>query len=107
LSAAYPAGIDAAIHLVGDGLVIADLLGPGGRLASTIGLASNDVAGRDVQVTPVMAMPLTATLEAIAADVVSGKLVVPVQRTYPLEAVPEAIADFGCGTLGKLAVTVE
>lgn len=54
-----------------------------------------------------MAMPTTATLERLAADVVAGKLSLPIQRTYSLAEVPRALADFASGTLGKLAVRVD
>jgi len=54
----------------------------------------------------VMASPEAATLDRIAADAASGALRVPITRTYPLEATPQALADFAAGSLGKLAVSV-
>ena len=54
-----------------------------------------------------MANPDAATLERLANDVAAGRLRVPVQRVYALADVPEALADFGGGTLGKLAVRVQ
>jgi NADPH:quinone reductase len=101
-----PGGIHAVVHLAGDGLELADLLVPGGRIASTLGLSGEQLDGRAVQVTPVTAMPASQTLGRLAADVVHGQLTVPVQRTYALADVPRALADFAAGTRGKLAISV-
>ena len=48
-----------------------------------------------------MASPAEATLDRLAADVASGALRVPIARTYQLEETPQALADFGAGTLGQ------
>jgi len=101
-----PGGIHAVVHLAGDGLELADLLVPGGRIASTLGLSGDQLDGRAVQVTPVMALPVSRILGRLAADVVYGQLTVPVQRTYALANVPRALADFAAGTRGKLAISV-
>jgi hypothetical protein len=39
-------------------------------------------------------------------SVVAGSLRVPIQRTYRLEELGQAMADFAAGTRGKLAVSV-
>jgi NADPH2:quinone reductase len=101
-----PGGIHAVVHLAGDGLELADLLVPGGRIASTLGLPGDQLDGCAVQVTPVMALPASRILGRLAADVVNGQLTVPVQRTYALADVPQALADFAAGTRGKLAISV-
>jgi NADPH:quinone reductase-like Zn-dependent oxidoreductase len=106
VTALRPAVIHAVVHLAGDGLELADLLIPGGRIASTVGLPPDQLGGRAVQATTVMAVPDRRTLERLAADVVNGQLAVPVQRTYPLADVPRALADFAAGTRGKLAISV-
>jgi NADPH:quinone reductase-like Zn-dependent oxidoreductase len=106
VAALRPDGIHAVVHLAGDGLELADLLVAGGRLASTLGLSADHLEGRAVQATPVMALPASQTLDRLAADVVNGQLTVPVQRTYPLAGVPQALADFAAGTRGKLAISV-
>ena len=106
VAALRPDGIHAMVHLAGDGLELAELLVAGGRIASTLGLGADQVEGRAVQATAVMALPGTQTLERLAADVAAGKLTVPVQRTYPLQEVPQAFADFAAGTRGKLAVSI-
>ena len=69
-----PGGIHAVVHLAGDGLELADLLMPGGRIASTLGLSGDQLDGRAVQVTPVMALPASRTLGRLAEDVVYGQL---------------------------------
>lgn len=100
-----PEGVHAALHLAGDGAALADLLVPGGRLASTLGFGPDAVEGRDLTAVSVMADANAATLERLAADVAAGRLRVPVTATYPLEQAPQAFADFGAGALGKLSVT--
>ncbi len=67
-----------------DSLELADLLLPGGRIASTLGLSGDQLTRRAVQATPVVALPASRTLGRLAADVVNGQLTVPVQRTYAL-----------------------
>jgi len=106
VAALRPGGIHAVVHLAGDGLELADLLVPGGRIASTLGLSGDQLDGHAVQATPVTAVPASQTLARLAEDVVYGQLTVPVQRTYALAGVPQALADFAAGTRGKLAISV-
>ncbi|MFI7466046.1 NADP-dependent oxidoreductase [Nonomuraea sp. NPDC049646] len=100
-----PAGVDAVLHLAGDGAELAGLLRGGGRIASTLGLTPDAVQGAPVTVHTVMADPNPRTLGELAARVASGALRVPISATYPLEQAPEAFAAFRAGTLGKIAVT--
>ncbi|MER6000474.1 NADP-dependent oxidoreductase [Nonomuraea angiospora] len=100
-----PAGVDAVLHLAGDGAGLASLLRPGGRLASTLGLTADAVETSGVTVHTIMADTNPQTLTALAAQVASGALRVPVTATFPLDQAPEAFAAFGAGALGKLAVT--
>ncbi|GAB3008741.1 NADP-dependent oxidoreductase [Streptomyces pseudoechinosporeus] len=100
-----PDGVDAVLHLAGDGAQLAALLRPGGRLASTIGLGQDDVKGQDVTVHTIMANPDARVLTSLAEQVASGALRVPVTATYPLEQAPEAFSAFGAGTPGKIAVS--
>ncbi len=97
-----PDGVPAVVHLAGDAAQLAGLLAPGGRIVSTLGFGPD----QHPAAIAVMASPEAATLDRIAADAASGALRVPIMRTYPLEATPQALADFGAGTLGKLAVSV-
>lgn len=105
VGAVAPGGVDAVLHLAGDGAQLAGLLRPGGRIASTLGFGPDAVDGRDVTACSVMADANPQTLAALAADAASGALRVPVTATYPLEQAPDAFAAFGIGALGKLAVT--
>ena len=100
-----PDGVDAVLHLAGDGAELAALLGKGGRIASTLGLTPDAVGSRDVTVHPIMADPSGQTLTVLAQQAASGALRVPVTATYPLEQAHEAFAAFGEGTPGKIAVT--
>lgn len=104
--ALVPQRVAAVLHLAGDGARVADLLAPGGRLASTLGFGPDQLDGRDATATAVMANPSPAVLDHLAADAASGALRVPVTRTYSLAEAPQAIADFRAGVLGKLAVTL-
>lgn len=100
-----PDGVDAVLHLAGDGAQLAGLLRPGGQLASTTGLTQDAVKGHDVTVHTIMANPDAQVLTSLAEQVVSGALRVPVTATYPLEQALEAFAAFGASTPGKIAVS--
>ena len=91
---------------MGDGPGLADLLVPGGKLASTLGVGPDAVAGRDVQATPVMTIPNPELLDGLAAAVVRGDLRVPRTATYRIDQVGQAVKDFGAGALGKLGVAI-
>jgi NADPH:quinone reductase-like Zn-dependent oxidoreductase len=101
-----PDGVDAAIHLAGDALALAQLVRPGGRLASLLMLAPDTFAGLDIDAGAVVATPTPPLLSRLANLVAEGRLRVPVQRTYALDEVPGAFADFAAGTRGKLGVTI-
>ncbi|WP_128430795.1 NADP-dependent oxidoreductase [Streptomyces cyaneus] len=100
-----PEGVDAVLHLAGDGAALAALLRPGGQLASTTGLTQDDVKGRDVTVHTIMANPDARILTSLAEQVASGALRVPVTATYPLEQATQAFTAFSSGTQGKIAVS--
>jgi NADPH:quinone reductase-like Zn-dependent oxidoreductase len=104
--ALIPDGVDAVLHAAGDGVQLADLVVSGGRFASTLGVGPDQLAGRDIQATVVMAVPDVETLDELAAAVAAGSLRVPVSRTYSLDQVPQALKDFGSGSLGKIVVAV-
>lgn len=101
--AVSPDGVDVILHLAGDGAALAALLTDKGRLASTLGLGTD----QHPAATAVMATPTTATLDRLAADAAAGRLQVPVERSYRLAEVPGAFGDFAGGTLGKLGITVD
>lgn len=101
-----PGGVHAALHLAGDGAALADRMTAGGRLASTLGFGPEAAEGRELTAVSVMADANAVTLERLAADVAAGRLRVPVTAAYPLERAPQAFADFGAGSLGKLSITL-
>jgi NADPH:quinone reductase len=101
-----PDGVDAAVHLAGDGPRLADLVRPNGRFASTLGIGPDQLGDKGVHATAVMAMQTPESLHRLATDVAAGKLRVPVRRTYALQEVPKAISDFAAGSLGKFGVTI-
>lgn len=100
--AVAPDGVDAVLHLAGDPTVAVGLLAEHGRLASTLGYGTD----QHPKATAVNATPHAATLDRLAADAASGRIRVPITRTYPLTEVAQGFADFSAGTLGKLGVTV-
>ena len=74
----------------------------GGRIASSAG-AAGEGPGR----TNVMAVPAAATLDRLAGLLADGTLRVPVQASYPLAQVDQALKALGGQhTQGKLAITV-
>ena len=101
-----PKGVDAALHLAGDGSQLAALVRPGGRLVSTLEFSPEQAGERQLSVTAVMANPDAQTLARLAILATSSRLRVPVQATYPLAELPRALADFTGGTRGKLAISV-
>ena len=102
----HPHGVDAVLHFAGDGAALAPLLTPGGRIASTLGLTQEQLGRDDVTLAPIMASPVTATLTKLADAAAAGIIRVPIMRTYGLEDVPQGLADFAAGTLGKLTVQI-
>lgn len=105
VGAIAPDGVDAVLHLAGDGAQLAALLRPGGQIASATGLTQDDVKGQEATVHTIMANPDARILTSLAERVASGALRVPVTATYPLEQASEAFAAFGAGTPGKIAVS--
>jgi NADPH:quinone reductase-like Zn-dependent oxidoreductase len=98
-----PGGVTAALHLAGDGALVADLVTDGGRFASTLGFAPE---GDRIAATAVMADPTVAILDRLAADAADGAIRVPVTRSYALAEAAQAFDDFGAGAIGKLAITL-
>ncbi|BCB77864.1 zinc-binding dehydrogenase [Phytohabitans flavus] len=101
-----PGGVDAVAHLAGDGVALAELLRPGGRIVSALHLDPAGLPRRDITGTSVMADPSRDVLDRLAREVAAGRLRVPVGRTLPLAELPPALAGFSNGTLGKLGVQV-
>ena len=97
----HPDGVDALLDVVSqtpDDSLLAD----GGRLASTIG-AAGDGPGRF----NVMAEPTPANLQRLAELLETGRLEVPIRRSYSLEQAGEALQALPTAhTQGKLGLTI-
>ncbi|GAA1377137.1 NADP-dependent oxidoreductase [Catellatospora chokoriensis] len=106
VAAIAPGGVKAAVHLAGDPFALAELIAPGGRFTTLLGIGQDQMGVHDVVALPVNADLAPAGLEHLAAEVVAGRLEVPVRRVYDLEEVPQAFTDFAAGSVGKLAVRV-
>jgi NADPH:quinone reductase-like Zn-dependent oxidoreductase len=97
-----PDGVDAVVHLAGDGAELAGLLKPGGRIGSTMGYGPE----QNPAATFVMANPSADTLARLAADAAAGRIRVPVTVIYSLDDVARAFEDFRSGTRGKICIQV-
>src|SRR5204863_4781949 len=86
--ALHPGGVPVALHFAGDPTILAGLVAPGGRLASTLGFTQEAPGDSPLTVAAIMANPVLATLERLANEVAAGRLRVPVQRTYDLADAP-------------------
>src|SRR4051794_2837 len=104
----YPDGVDAVVDAVssGDGFSsVAALVREGGTLVSTRGAAGEATEIGGVRVANANGNP--AHLLPLADLVVTGRLKVPVRKTYPLDDAAQAIADFAeQHTVGKLVITM-
>lgn len=97
-----PEGVDAIVHLAGDGAELAGLLAPGGKIGSTMGYG----ADQNPAATFVMANPSADTLGRLAADAAAGRIRVPVTVTYSLDDVSRAFEDFRSGARGKICIQI-
>jgi NADPH:quinone reductase len=106
----YPDGIAGLIDTVNfaDGFAaVAELVAPGGRAASTLGAADEKMlSARGVTALNVMASPDPALLTRLAEQVDAGRLKVAIDGTFPMEDALDAVAAFGRGKRGKLALTL-
>jgi NADPH:quinone reductase-like Zn-dependent oxidoreductase len=100
--AVAPNGVDAVLHLAGDGIGVSSLLVEGGRFASTVHFIPQRP---DIVATTIMSSPDQETLELLVSEVVSGRLKLTV-TSYPLTEFSKAFADFGGGTLGKIGIRI-
>ena len=105
----YPDGVDAVVDAVSYGdealAMVADLVRSGGIVVSTRGAAGDETQIGDVRVANGNADP--SHLLPLADLVVTGRLAVPLRKTYPLADAAQAIADFAeQHTVGKLVITM-
>ena len=101
-----PDGVAVALHLAGSVSELADLLSPGGRVASAVDFGVSDLGDRDAAGVFVVADPSREVLDRLAALAASGSLEVPITHTFPLERGAEALGRFRAGKMGKISVTV-
>jgi len=111
IRAAYPDGIDALIDLVSyapDDLPLTALR-KGGKVASTLGAASDEVLAADgLTGSNIMAMPTSDVISALAAQVLDGTLKVDVTDVLPLDRAADGLATIASGQArGKIVVKVD
>ncbi|WP_217553229.1 NADP-dependent oxidoreductase [Streptomyces sp. GbtcB6] len=106
---ARPDGIDAFLDLTRDTArfgAYAGLVRDGGAAASVSFSAPPELlASERIAVSNYMMQDKPDLLARITAEAASGRITVPVQRTVPLEGVPEALARGG-GARGKTTVRI-
>jgi NADPH:quinone reductase len=105
----YPDGVDAVVDAVSYGdqafAAVAGCVRSGGIVVSTRGAAGEETQIGDVRVANASANP--AHLLPLADLVITGKVAVPVRKTYPLAEAAQAIADFAeQHTVGKLVISM-
>ena len=69
-------------------------------------MSAEQLPSPDVTVLGVYANPDEATLDRVASNHAEGVTRVHIERTYSLDEVPDSLAAFAAGTLGKLAVAI-
>src|SRR5215208_2543961 len=107
----YPEGIEGLADFANyaDGFAsLAELCAPGGGVASTLGAADSEgLAAKDVRATNVMGRPDPVLLRRLGELADSGKLRVPLQRTFSLEEATSGLDAFQREhVLGKFAISV-
>ena len=107
----YPEGIEGLADFANyaDGFAsLADLCAPGGGVASTLGAADSEgLAAKDLRATNVMGSPDPVLLRRLGEFADSGKLRVPLERTFSLEEATSGLDAFQREhVLGKFAISV-
>ncbi len=102
----YPDGVDVVLHFAGDAGAALAAARKGGTFVSSLIMSAEQLPSQDVTVLGVYANPDGATLDRVAHNHAEGVTRVHIERTYALEEVPDALAAFAAGTLGKLAIAV-
>jgi NADPH:quinone reductase-like Zn-dependent oxidoreductase len=105
--ATHPGGVDAVLHFAGDPAALLPAVKPGGLFVSTLIGSADQLPTDAATVVPIFANPTADVLDRLAANHAQGQTRITIQRTYPLDAAPQALADFGNGTVGKLVVVLD
>ena len=109
---AHPDGIEAIVDVVSDPKLLrrmAGLVKKGGRIASSVYAADvESLAERGVRATNVGMQPEARRLGELARLVDTGEISVQLERTFPLEKAPEALAESRTGHVrGKIVLLVD
>ena len=112
LRMAQPGGIDAVIDVASDREAlgrISTLVNEGGRLASSVYAADVEgLARRGIGATNVSMQPDARRLGELSRMVDTGELSVGLERTFPLEKAPQALAERRLGHIrGKIVLLVD
>ncbi len=107
----YPDGIDAVIDVVSGREALAGIstvLRSGGRLATTIHSADEEaMRARGIHATNVDVFGATSGLDELNGVIEARDLVIPIERSFPLEDASEALAAVASGhTHGKIVLTI-
>src|SRR5918995_6707423 len=108
----HPGGIDAVIDVASEREAlgrISTLVNEGGRLASSVYAADVEgLAGRGIGATNVSMHPDARRLGELSRMVDTGELSVGLDRTFPLEKAPQALAERRLGHIrGKIVLLVD
>jgi NADPH:quinone reductase len=102
-----PDGVDGVLHLAGDPNMLASLVSTGGRMSSTLAVDPGQLGDQELTITSIEAIPDRIVLDHLATEAAADRLRPSIARTYLLDEVPQAFADFNnSGTVGKLAVDI-
>jgi NADPH:quinone reductase-like Zn-dependent oxidoreductase len=106
--ALYPDGITTIIDVANEKDALTELgsvVRSGGRVVSLVGAADvDDFAARGVTAANVMAVPTVEKLQRLGEMATSGQLTIPIEATYSLDQIEEALAAFREGKRGKLII---
>lgn len=103
----HPGGVDVVLHFAGAMNDLLPLVRPGGRILSTVRSASNRRLGTGVTIRTVSTAPTPAVLDQLAQALASGRICVPIQRTYGLDETAAALHDFPQSKRGKLVLLMD
>jgi NADPH:quinone reductase-like Zn-dependent oxidoreductase len=108
--AAHPDGVQGLVDVVTDtperfATLAREVLAPGGRAATTRGVADPGLLG-DIEAANVFSAPDIALLVRIADLVRAGRLRAPVAEVHAFDRIDDAFAALSRGALGKIAITL-
>lgn len=103
----HPGGVDVVLHLAGATNDLLPLLRPGGRIISTVRSAPDRRPGSGVTWRTISAVPSPSILGDLADMLASGRMCVPIQRTYGLDETAAALHDFPHSKRGKLVLLMD